>query len=49
MDTWARYQVVYGYEDEAISRSAQIWTRKMPRLFMSVMAGFCFYPVWKAS
>ena len=27
----------------------KIWTRKMPRLFTSPMARFCFYPVWKAS
>ena len=28
-----------------ISHSAQIWTRKMPRLFTSPMARFCFYRV----
>ena len=39
------FQVVYGYEDEAISRSAQIWTRKMTRLFTSSMAQFCVLPV----
>ena len=42
-------KLFYGYEDEAILRSAQIWTRKIPCLFTSPMARFCFYPVRKAS